>query len=468
MALTDEPTDGQESVEELFERALALHAGGQDEAAKNAYLALLHRDTTHLGALTNLGTLLHATGYARAARTTYKRAVDLHPGDVTARINYGNALYQNDEFEAARAQYEGALAVDPDAPQAHQGLAYVFDKLGDRERAAHHRDLGYRNHAVVHVPYRGDGRATMVLLLVSALGGNVRTDDYLSDRRYFVTKLFTEYYRPDMALPFHAFVFNAIGDADLCGTALERACEVLERTNAAVVNDPRAVAATARAANAARLRAIPGAIAPRTEHVPRAALLAPDGPERLRALGFTFPLLLRSPGYHTGQNFVRVKSPEMLAGFASDLPGDDLLAIELLDARGEDGAWRKYRVMIVDGGIYPLHLAIASHWKVHYFSADMAGNEAYRLEEAAFLNDMPATIGDRAMQALLAIARELALDYAGIDFGIDRDGNVLLFEANATMMVPARDTSDVFAYRRPSADRVYAAVEAMLRERASR
>ena len=261
----------EEPIEVLFDRALTLHARGADEAAKAAYLAVLFRDTTHLGALTNLGTLLHATGYRTAARTAYKQAVDHHPEDVTARINYGNALYQNDEYDAARAQYEATLALDPGCAPAHQGLAYVFDKLDDPVRASHHRELGYRDHAIVHLPYRGDGRAVMVLLLLSSLGGNVRTDEYLPDTKFFVTKLFADYYDAQTPLPYHAFAFNAIGDAELCTRALAKAREVIARTTAPVINDPVAVEATSREANAARLNTLPGVIAPRTASFPRAA-----------------------------------------------------------------------------------------------------------------------------------------------------------------------------------------------------
>ena len=35
------------------------------------------------------------------------------------------------------------------------------------------------------------------------------------------------------------------------------------------------------------------------------------------------------------------------------MPGDDLLAIEYLDARGPDGMARKYRVMFIDGVALP-------------------------------------------------------------------------------------------------------------------
>ena len=88
--------------------------------------------------------------------------------------------------------------------------------------------------------------------------------------------------------------------------------------------------------------------------------------------GFRFPLLVRTPGFHTGRHFLRVESPEELAGAVAELPGKELTVIEFLDARGADGKVRKYRVMMIDGQLYPLHVAISSHWKIHYFTAEMA------------------------------------------------------------------------------------------------
>jgi hypothetical protein len=73
----------------------------------------------------------------------------------------------------------------------------------------------------------------------------------------------------------------------------------------------------------------------------------------------------------------------------SELPGDELLVIQYLDARGADGKSRKYRVMMIDGQIYPLHVAICGDWNIHYFSADMTDFPEHRAEDAAFLRDMP-------------------------------------------------------------------------------
>ena len=55
-----------------------------------------------------------------------------------------------------------------------------------------------------------------------------------------------------------------------------------------------------------------------------------------------------------------------------------------------DGMARKYRVMFIGGVAYPLHLAISADWKVHYFTAAMAADPAFRAEERRFLDDMPA------------------------------------------------------------------------------
>ena len=96
---------------------------------------------------------------------------------------------------------------------------------------------------------------------------------------------------------------------------------------------------------------------------------------------------------------------------------------------------RKYRVMFIGGALYPLHLAISSDWKVHYFTADMALDQDHRREEQFFLDDMEQALGPRAMGALMRIATQLGLNYGGIDFAVGQDGALIFFEANTTMVI---------------------------------
>ncbi|HXC44432.1 MAG TPA: hypothetical protein VNY51_13030 [Candidatus Dormibacteraeota bacterium] len=126
----------------------------------------------------------------------------------------------------------------------------------------------------------------------------------------------------------------------------------------------------------------------------------------------------------------------------------------------------RHRAMMIDGQIYPLHVAISSHWKIHYFTAEMADNPEHRAEDAAFLENMPAVIGPLAMNALQRIQATLALDYAGIDFGLNAK-EVLLFEANATMVVNPPEPDERWNYRIPAYQKIHTAVQRMLVERAS-
>jgi len=440
-------------IAEALERARALVQKADDEAAKQAYIEVLRRDPTNFAALNELGTLALAGGFRSAARTAYLQAVHHHPGNTIARVNLGNVLREDNDFSGAQLHYQAALDIDPELHEAHQGMAWVLEelRLGGAEQ---HLQRGFSGRALVSKPYRGTGTGVPLLLLVSARGGNVPTQLWIDDRRFTIHALYPEFYDPGLPLPPHALVMNAVGDADLCEVALERAQALLAHSAAPVINLPMRVRSTGRAGNARRLAAIPGVIAPRIDAWSRTAILAA---EDLR-----FPLLLRSLGFHTGRHFVYVADREALAEAMAPLAGEQLLVIQYLDARGPDGMARKYRVMFIDGVACPVHLAISADWKVHYFTADMARNAAFREEERLFLKNMPAMIGARAMGALEQISSTLGLEYAGIDFALSPDGSVLLFEANATMVVSPPDADPIWDYRRAAIQNVLEAATRML------
>jgi glutamate/tyrosine decarboxylase-like PLP-dependent enzyme len=444
-----------------FERASLLADMGRTLEARNAYLDLLAREPSHRLALNNLGTLLHSTGYRTAARTAYAEAVARHPGDPMSHVNLGNVLHESGEFHSAREHYETALRLDPGHAEAHQGLAYVLADLDDQEGAQWHRRRGFEDRPVIALPYRGQGPPVSLLLLVSSLGGNIPTRNLLDDRVFQTFVVVPEFYDSNVPLPPHQVVFNAIGDADLAAASLNAAQSVVALTTAPVINLPSAVLATGRADHA-RLSRLPGVVLPVTVNLPRELLCSPEAAATVARHGFRFPLLVRTPGFHTGRHFLRVENAEALAGTVAQLPGKELTVIEFLNARGADGKVRKYRVMMIGGDLYPLHVAISSHWKIHYFTAEMAEQPDHRAEDAEFLENMPEVLGPRAMEALVHIQATLGLDYAGIDFGLSATGDLLLFEANATMVVNPPEPDERWAYRRPAVERIFAAVRRML------
>jgi hypothetical protein len=370
------------------------------------------------------------------------------------------------EQEPARVNFQAALQIDPDHIHAHRGMGNLLAELGDAIGARRHRDKAFKHHFQTALPYRGDGPPVPVLLLISAAGGNIPTSTLLDDRQFQTTVVVAEYADPKIPLPPHDLVFNGIGDADLCREGLEAAHRLLERTDRSVINHPRAVLKTGRAGNVERLRGLPNLIVPRVVSVPRRLLAGPEAAAAVAGNGFSFPFLVRAPGFHTGRYFVRVDNLQELTAAAAQFPGDDVCLIDQLDARDGDGFFRKLRVMIIDRKIYPLHLAISRHWKIHYFKADMADSPDNRRHDAAFLDDMPRFIGPRGMAALERINAALDLDYGGIDFAVNADGDILLFEANATMVMVPLSNDPKWDYRRPAFDAVFAAVRTMLVDRA--
>jgi hypothetical protein len=417
-------------VTSMLARARALDALGENEAAMRAYVDVLCAIPTHFGALAGLGAVAIRTG----------QPIDL------AR---------------ARQHYEAALRLEPSNRAVHRGLAILLLWLGEREAAKRHGREGLLGRADLW-PCRGEGRPVSVLLVLSAVGSNVPIDHLVDDRVFQTWTLTPEFFDPNAELPPHDVVLNIVGNADSHRPALDVVATILSRTSARVLNPPERVRDTGRAVNALRLGRIPGVVTPRTEEWDRESLSASDAPDALARAGFTWPLLVRSPGFHMGQHFVKLDGPEDLSGALATLPGASLFVIQFLDMRGADGKVRKYRAMIVDGCLYPLHLAVSTNWKVHYFSADMAGNAQHRAEDEAFLQDMPGVLGPLAMQALERVREALGLDYGGIDFALDGRGNVVVFEANATMVVPLPDEGAQWLYRAIPVGRVHDAVHRMI------
>jgi hypothetical protein len=448
-----------DAIVRLLANARELAGRGDDDAARQAYLDVLRHDPTNFSALNELGTLAYASGHRSAARTAYAQAVRCHPDNPLGRVNLGNLLFEDEDVAGARVEYEAALILDGDLAEAHRGLARILSGQGDEESAAPHWRKGFGGAAAI-VPqrYRGTGAGMPVLLIVSAKGGNIPTQRFLDDRTFAVTALYAEFFGATCALPPHAMAFNAIGDADLCPEALSCAHAILARTIAPVINHPADIRATTRAGVAKRLAGLPGVVAPEVRETTR------DGV--MQAEDLKFPLLLRAPGFHTGRHFVRVERREDVGVALAAFPGDRVLAIEYLDARGADGLARKFRVMFIDGALYPLHLALSADWKVHYFTAAMAKDAAHREEERRFLEDMPGVLGARAMTALAEIAKTLSLDYGGIDFGLSPDGSLLLFEANATMVINLPDPNPIWDYRRAPIARARDAAKQMIIDRA--
>jgi hypothetical protein len=93
----------------------------------------------------------------------------------------------------------------------------------------------------------------------------------------------------------------------------------------------------------------------------------------------------------------------------------------------------------------------------------MGADAALRAEEARFLADWRGVLGARAAAALDAIVARVGLPFFGVDCALDAAGGLLVFECNAAMLVHDAGTdTPIFAYKRPPAERIRAAVGRLL------
>ena len=449
-----------------FERARLLAQLGRSRQAMHAYADILLKRPNDFASLINLGAVLTDLAQYQDALKLYREVVQRFPDNPAGHLNLACVLSVLGETTEARAGYETVLRLDPDHSDAHHWLSDLLMESGEEDASFAHRRAATAKQPWRTSPFRGKKEPVFIMLLGSARGGNAPIQRYLGEKDFFTSVTYTDFYTPSLPLPRHQVVINLIGDADRSADSLQTADLLLERTSAPVLNPPARVRPTGRDDNARRLGKLEGVITPRILTLPREVLINADASSVLKQHDFAFPILLRAPGFHGGAHFSKVENPGELASAASQLPGKELTVIQFLETRDADGKIRKYRVMLIDGKLYPLHKAISDHWKVHYFSAQMADNPEHRAEELAFLEDMPGVLGPRAMQALEQIRDTLALDYAGVDFSLNAQGEVLLFEANATMMAALPEGGAKWDYRRPAAKRIHDAVREMIRSRA--
>ncbi len=376
-----------------------------------------------------------------------------------------SVLSKLNRHSEACAHFETALALEPNLLGAHLEYAQLLTAMTKFPEAVEHVRAAYKPVNSYVARYTGSGSPVRVLQIGSALvDGLTATDAFLDTAVFETTTIAIQYWNRSRALPPHDVVFNSIADPDLCGPALDLTDWILSQTRAPIVNPTQRIRATGRLPSAERLRSIRGVVTPAMALIPRDSLLSSPA-DRAHESGLVFPLLLRAPGHHNGKHFVMAQNAEHLREALAALPGSDVLAMQFVDTRRTDGRFRKYRAMFVEGAVFPAHLAVSENWKVHYFSAQMG--EAERAEEEHFLSNMRDALGNRAVQSLEAIAAALGLDYGGVDFGLDGQGNIVVFEANAAMTVfmppPAAETN----YRRAAAQRIFAAAQQMLLHRAS-
>jgi tetratricopeptide (TPR) repeat protein len=379
------------------------------------------------------------------------------PAALTARGREHAAAGRHAE---ALAAFEAAVAADRRAIGAHVGIYEVAQILGRPELALAHQAEAIAL-ASIHSTLAG-GREAYALLVPSVPGpwtANTPVDLLFDPAQVTIHRWYVDPARPVPALPRYDAVFVAAGESQAAQPALTFLEQALADQPAPVLNDPARIAQLGRIPFARGFAGARHCRVVTTERLSRAAYAA---------AGYPTPHIVRPLDAHGGHGLERIDDDAGRAAYLAAHDAAEFYVSPFVDYRSADGFYRKYRIVFVDGRPYPFHLAISPRWMVHYYNAPMTEHAWMREEEHAFLARMEDVFTGELAEALREAAEVLALDYVGIDCAIDRDGKLLIFEADNALLIHSLDDRALFGYKHEYVPRIYAALDAMVRRRLGR
>ncbi len=433
----------------------------------------------------DLGAGLHRAGRLPEALAALERAVAIDPGYGMAHANRGLVLQEAKRFDEALAAYDLALAFT--APGQTDLRAAILVQYGQAARKAQrlaqaeallsaewwlrpdHADiagelalvleeaskpaeaLAVRNDLARRMGLHRRGaqdQGAPKILILGAVGGGHTPTRYLVDDQVFAARSVTLLSpgQPDAplgdidiaTLQDVDLVFNTLGDVDHDGGQFAAAQALLDQLGKPLLNPPGAIAHTGRDQAESLFAGIDGMIVPPVQRITRT---------QLRDLTLDRLTLVRPAGDHGGDNLTLLRQEADKEAFLGRVKSEQLLLSPFHDYRSPDGYWRKYRLIFVDRQVFPYHLAISDGWLCHYWRADMGRSDWKRAEEERFLADWRGVVGARAAAAAEAAARRLDLDYGGMDCAVTASGELLLFEANACVLLHLDEPKARFGYK---------------------
>ncbi len=345
----------------------------------------------------------------------------------------------------------------PDDANAWLDASFVLQLLGQRAAGldVQHHALAIRSLYALPAPARTPALNLLVLMGPGDFMANTPVEFLLQTSSIAAT---VQYVTPDLPLPEevpdHDALFVAIAQSDANAPLLRDVARMLDGWPRPVINRPERIAHLSRDGVCAALDGVSGTLVPRTVRLDRAAAM--------QLTDDAFPLIVRPVDSHAGTDLQKVDDGTALHAYLATHPASEFYLAPFVDYSGPDGQFRKYRIVLIDGTPFICHLAISSHWMVHYLNAGMDDSAAKRAEEAAGMAAFDDGFARRHAAALAEIDSRMGLPYLGIDCAETRDGRLLIFEVDNAMVVHAMDDPGRYPYKGPVMERVFGAFEKML------
>ncbi len=351
-------------------------------------------------------------------------------------------------------------------------LSLIAQLLGDKQAGIAIQAEVLAFHQLYRSPCSSAKPKLRVLALAAAIdmGGNTPIEFLLENSGMELQTLYVVAgIDLPMPLPEHDVAIVIASDSAECLEALHKIDSLASSWPRPLLNPPRLIGHLDRDKLHRLLGGIAGLEIPATNCVTRAQLSEIAGSNAGSgevAAELKSPVIVRPRGSHAGVGLAKVDDIAMVGRYLAERPEQEFFVAPFVDYASPDGLFRKYRLVFVDGRPYACHMAIADRWDIWYLNAGMAFSAEKRLEEERFMRDFDVDFAVRHENALAAIADRVGLDYFTVDCAENRNGELLVFEADNTAVVHNMDSPEVFPYKAPQMRKIFEAFAAMLYRRA--
>src|SRR5580692_7323130 len=380
--------------------------------------------------------------------------------------------FEGGDLRPLRDQLVGRLANGTASAGEGLDLSLIAQLLGDKPTGLAIQAEVLAFHQLFRSPCAVEKPKLRVLALAAAIdmGGNTPIEFLLENSGIELLTLYVVAGKElPLPLPDHDVAIVIASDSGECRDALRKIDRATSRWPRPLLNPPSLVANLDRDKLHRLLSGIEGLDIPVTASATRARLLdlaRPNAELAGLAADFEFPIIVRPLGSHAGAGLARIDDRAAIGRYLAERPEPQFFVSRFVDYAGDDGLFRKYRIVVVDGRPYACHMAIADRWDIWYLNAGMAFSQSKRLEEADFMRSFEQAFAARHQRALAAMIERIGLDYFTVDCAENKRGELLIFEADNTAVVHNMDSPELFPYKAPQMRKIFEAFAAMLSRRA--
>jgi len=351
-------------------------------------------------------------------------------------------------------------------------LSLITQLLGDKQTGIAIQAEVLAFHQLFRSPCSAEKPKLRVLALAAAIdmGGNTPIEFLLEESGIELLTLYViAGIELPVPLPDHDIAIVIASDSEECRDALRIIDSAAARWPRPMLNPPHLVGNLDRDKLHQLLRGIEGLDIPATICVTRAQLSEVAQPSLLVAdiaAELQSPVIVRPRGSHAGVGLAKLDDRAAIDRYLGERAEQEFFVSRFVDYANDDGLFRKYRIVFVDGRPYACHMAIADRWDIWYLNAGMAFSESKRLEEEDFMRNFDSGFAVRHRAALAAMADRVGLDYFTVDCAENKCGELLIFEADNTAVVHNMDSPELFPYKPPQMRAIFEAFADMLYRRA--